>query len=375
MNMKNGWVPGAVVSALLVTGFVSLAFASAGSQDALGQFGDVLDIPALRTERVPKIEMVGIARAGKSWVAVGARGRIIRSEDEGASWRQATSPVSADLTSVFFVNDLEGWSVGHDSLILHTSDAGKTWRVQLDGRSAAKLLKASYAKLLAEGVGYASNAESDLEHNFAASGGKPIVSTPLMDVWFANPKQGFAVGAFNSLFMTSDGGTTWVPADHLTDNPKGFHLHAIRGSAAGVFIAGEQGMVLRWDESVHRFVSLPTGYSGTYLGVLNTPERVLAYGLRGNARESRDGGKTWSEVRVNSTSSIVNALALRSGSLLLVLQDGSLYTYATDGRIQRMQVPAVRTGEVFGAELVDDRNLITTGLRGPMSMNLPNVPL
>ncbi|WVM93430.1 hypothetical protein ULG90_05695 [Halopseudomonas pachastrellae] len=31
------------------------------------------------------------------------------------------------LTAVYFVDDKRGWAVGHDSLILNTTDGGATW--------------------------------------------------------------------------------------------------------------------------------------------------------------------------------------------------------------------------------------------------------
>ena len=69
-----------------------------------------------------------IARRGRP-----ARTRARSSNDGGATWQQSKVPVSSDLTAVYFVNDRKGWAVGHDGVILATSDGGAPWTLQLDG--------------------------------------------------------------------------------------------------------------------------------------------------------------------------------------------------------------------------------------------------
>ncbi len=35
-----------------------------------------------------------------------------------------------------FSHAAKGWAVGHDGVVLHTSDGGESWRMQLDGNQA-----------------------------------------------------------------------------------------------------------------------------------------------------------------------------------------------------------------------------------------------
>ena len=54
----------------------------------------------------------------------------------GKTWTQAEHvPVRSTLLDIDFApdNELEGWAVGHEGVILHTSDGGKTWELQYDG--------------------------------------------------------------------------------------------------------------------------------------------------------------------------------------------------------------------------------------------------
>jgi len=97
---------------------------------------DVLDAPSMKTNLAAKSLLLDVASAGERIVAVGERGHIIYSDDQGANWTQADVPVSVSLTSVYFSNATHGWAVGHGAIVLHTSDAGETWVKQFDGNKA-----------------------------------------------------------------------------------------------------------------------------------------------------------------------------------------------------------------------------------------------
>jgi len=62
---------------------------------------------------------------GETWQV-----RRLVSDDGGAGWRQVPVPTRTMLTGVTFVDDSLGFAVGHDSVILHTSDGGKIWERQ-----------------------------------------------------------------------------------------------------------------------------------------------------------------------------------------------------------------------------------------------------
>ncbi len=57
---------------------------------------------------------------------VGSSGIIYRTTD-GKTWKRQNSGTTASLESVHFVDSTHGWSVGDGGIIIHTSDAGKTW--------------------------------------------------------------------------------------------------------------------------------------------------------------------------------------------------------------------------------------------------------
>ena len=90
------------------------------------------DPMALPTEIMPLAEhalMLDLARVGEGMVAVGERGHILLSDD-GETWKQSANvPLRSTLTAVSAIGN-KVWAVGHDGVILHSADAGDSWQIQ-----------------------------------------------------------------------------------------------------------------------------------------------------------------------------------------------------------------------------------------------------
>ena len=289
---------------------------------------DVLDMPAKASELAVRSPLSGLARAGDRLIAVGQRGHILYSDDNGARWQQAVVPVSADLNAVTFPSATEGWAVGGDGVVLHSNDAGMTWRKQLDGREIGALLVKYYQALAA--------AEPDngqwpvwvAEGERLADQG---ADKPLLDVWFADERIGYVVGVFNLILRTEDGGQTWTPFQDRTDNPQAFHLNAISSTGDGLYIAGEQGLLLKWDDLEQRFGAVQTPYQGSFFGVLGKPGEALVYGLRGNVLRSTDGGQSWTALDSGLHVSITAGLIDAQGNYRLFTQGGQMLVSQRSG--------------------------------------------
>ena len=288
---------------------------------AAASYRDVLDTPARDSAFAAKSLLNGVANAGQRIVAVGQRGHIVLSDDGGKTWTQAKVPVSSDLVAVYFPTPAKGWAVGHDGIVLHSADSGATWTRQLDGRSAGELMANYYAAEAAKGaLGPADSAAALVDE--AKRIGAQGAENAFLDVWFADENNGFIVGAFNQIFRTADGGKTWEPWFHRTENPSRLHLYAIRQVGGALYIAGEQGSVLKLDTGGNRFVALDTGYKGSFFGIAGGDGAVLVHGLRGNAFRSSDGGKTWKKVETGLQDGITGAASCGDKRLVLVSQAG-----------------------------------------------------
>jgi len=292
-------------------------------------FVDQLDAPAMQSPLAARSLLQGVAKAGGRVVAVGQRGHVVYSADGGTSWKQASVPVSSDLTAVFFIDEKQGWAVGHDGVILHTADSGEQWELQLSGRAANDLLVSAMERKVA-----AEPASADARKLLAEAQRyrEQGADKPFLDVWFADAQNGYAVGAYNLVVRTRDGGKTWEPWFDRTDNPKFLNLYAIRPAAGELFIAGEGGLVLRLDGATQRFRALPVPYNGSFFGVTDARSSVVVFGLRGNAYRSDDRGATWTKVDSGLPASIVCAASGGDGTTLLADVGGRVSATSDGGR-------------------------------------------
>lgn len=293
----------------------------------------------------------GLGRAGERIVAVGQRGHVLVSGDAGKSWLQASVPVSSDLVAVHFASAAKGWAVGHDGVVLATTDGGDTWVRQFDGRTAGQLMARHYA-----------NADPALAAE-AARFAEQGPDKPFLDVWFENENSGFVVGAFNMIFRTEDGGKTWQPWFDRTDNPSQFNLYAIRQVGDDVFIAGEQGLLLKLDRQSGRFRAIETPYKGSYFGVTGKRGALIVYGLRGNVYRSVDGGTTWVKVEIGVPQAITASALAEDGRILLSTPGGMVYASGDDGASFK-RLPLEHTVPAFALLAQGKDAVVVAGNRG-----------
>ena len=265
--------------------------------------------------------LLDVAHAGKRLVAVGERGHVLYSDDDGGSWTQAKVPTRQMLTAVFFVDDQYGWAVGHDALILASSDGGVTWSKQFE----------------------------DLQRE-----------APLLDLWFKDAQHGFAIGAYGALLETSDGGATWDDVSDRLDNEDTFHLNAIADvPGAGLFIVGEAGALFRSTDEGQSWETLEGPYQGSLFGVIGSGEAngLLVFGLRGHLFRSTDAGDTWQQVPLTTAGGgdlefgLASAATLNDGSIVVVGHGGSVLrstdhgnSFSVFNRPDRLSVAGVTAG-------------------------------
>lgn len=299
--------------------------------------------------------LLDIAEAGPRLVAVGERGHVLVSADQGQSWTQVQVPASANLTAVFFVDDRHGWAVGHDEVVLRTEDGGDSWQLT----------------------------------HFA-----PEMNRPLLDVWFADADKGLAVGAYGAMYGSSDGGRSWTevpfepaplggplpapdPDDYTAEVDIGFtfHLNAIvPGPGQRLYLAAEAGRLFRSDDQGASWRELPSPYDGSFYGILPLDgEALLAFGLRGNLFRSEDGGMNWQPLKSGTVALLNSAIrpmpdtvviAGLTGVLLVSTDGGQSFTFSQQDDRKALSSPVwVGNGEIVVAGEAGVRRLAVPGLR------------
>jgi photosystem II stability/assembly factor-like uncharacterized protein len=321
-------------------------------------FIDPLDRPASSIRNLAGAHFNGVTTAGERLVAVGARGLIAFSDDDGVSWSQAASPVSSDLLAVHFPTALQGWAVGHEGVILHSVDSGETWTKQFDGNAANTMLTAHFAKLAAAGDPTAASFQDGVKLNYQDG-----PEQALMGVWFADEKNGVAVGTFGTLFATDDGGNSWESWMERADNPELLHYMAISGSGHDIYIASERGTVFKFDLLTQGSTRLETGYAGSFFSIKATPGMIVAAGLRGSVYKSTDDGTTWASIPTGMNVAVSDVQSLPDGRFLLASVDGSVVI--SDVEMSAFKsLPVSRSGRFASLAWFKDGKAVSVGYSG-----------
>lgn len=284
---------------------------------------------AIPSQRVTETLLLDVARAGDRLVAVGEWGHVVLSDDGGKTWRQAKSvPTRLTLTEVAFADAREGWAVGHDAVVLHTSDAGETWELQF------------------------SDAEDE---------------AILLSVWFENPAHGIAVGAFGLMLETRDGGKHWERRPELEIEGESPHLNHLLAAPDGtLFVAAEFGSAFRSRDGGQTWEHLQLPYDGSlWGGMALEQEAILIFGMRGHAFCTKDMGESWEKVDTNTDQSLQDVTRLADGKVVIVGLGGVVAISADGGRSFRATVQKDRRGIASVAEGADGALLLfgETGIK------------
>ncbi len=228
----------------------------------------------------PRMLLLDGAVGGGDVIAIGERGTVLRSSNNAKSWQAVDSTATATLTGLSFADAQHGWAVGHDALILATTDGGRTWRKQWQGEN--------------------------LQDSF-------------LDVLALDPQHVIAVGAYGLFCITRDGGATWTRRKILDDD---YHLNRLtRGPTGTLYLAGEHGTLLRSTDRGDSWQKIESPYDGSFYGILPLgPQTLLAHGLRGRLYRSTDDGREWKPVASNQLALLATATRLKSGALVIAGQ-------------------------------------------------------
>ncbi len=371
-----------------------------------------LNQPASRASWTAKAVLLSVANAGQRLVAVGERGFVLLSNDNGRTWRQAAMvPTSVTLTRVSFATPTDGWAVGHMGVVLHTTDGGDTWVKQLDGNLAANLALADAKKKQKTAVGgdeaknlqrqlnfFRNRSErssvgsdrngetgidiqvnedfeyrTDANHVRAVGSERSLLKNaeslvrdgpdkPFLSLLVIDSKRVLAFGAFGFAFTTDDGGKTWLPIFERVEESRERHLYGLAAQGGTIYATGEQGTFLR-SRNGGRFEAAPTPYEGTLFGVLAVPGGgVLTYGLRGALLRTDDAGAHWTQLNSGVELALTSGLVLADGHILLGSQSGELIESRDGGRNFSPSSAAVQP--VAGLAQAADGAIIVVGPRG-----------
>ena len=218
------------------------------------------------------------------------------------------NPTLKHLTDASFVSQDEGWVVGEDGLIMHTSDGGENWETQ----HSNTYFDFSAVFFVGEDEGYAIGSHHIY---YTDDGGEnwetqdhPASQGAFLDVFFINQDTGWVSGRVNTLFKTTDGGENWEKIEVNLPEPKHFYrlmfTDALHGWIAGSQYISSDGFIAVTNDGGYTWTeTTPVGFSGFndvyFLDSLNG----WACGEDDAIVHTEDGGNTWTEIPVNGLGS------------------------------------------------------------------------
>lgn len=333
---------------LLLAGTLSMnAIAQEGSTDS-GSAAEyeVIEAPALTSNKIKESVLIEVARAGDRLIAVGAHGNItIADVNDINTWQQAPVPTSVLLTSVDFSDAKHGWATGHHGVVIRSTDGGESWQRVLDGFRLLELEAAFYQNKVNEleaAIAQADEADvGDLEWDLDTA--KFQLETvrqaqqesgptkPLLDIVALSDTTAFAIGAYGTLVGTTDGGATWTLLNDKLDNPDGFHLNAITQHDDQLYIAGEAGTAYSSSDRGQTWAAVPPPYAGSFFGAhFDAQGRLWTYGLRGNIFYSDDLGRSYNPIDSDADANLSAGFADANGHQWLVGNSGTLVEIKPD---------------------------------------------
>lgn len=286
-----------------------------------------------------------------SFVAVGERGHVLVSNN-GEQWQQMNVPTQSLLTAVTF-NGEAIWAVGHDAVILGSKDDGKSWQV---------------AQFF------------------------PELERPLLDVFFKDPDNGIAIGAYGIFYRTTDGGNSWLREYHTSflhpddreyveslkaEDPAFYkeemasilpHLNRVSYSEGRLYVAGETGLVAYSDNFGESWVRVDTGYYGSFFDIKALQDgSVLVAGLRGSAYISSDEQlQNWQRINTQTTTTFNSVIPIDKQQTLLIGNNGIQAWLSNDN----VQLTHTDDGKALVAAILANNQLVAVSEVGIKSLAL-----
>ncbi len=230
-------------------------------------------------------------------VAVGERGTIMVSDDDGDSWQQTygDQQLPVTLTGITWLGGDLLLAVGHDQLILRSTDGGDSWDVIMNDDEAGE---------------------------------------PLMGTWSADGKEVFAYGSFGRFFHSTDAGQSWTSVEL---DIHGEHLNDLAGDGKRMqLLVGEMGLVLRSTDGGDQWQAVEPFYRGSLFGVAHLKDASwVAYGMRGHVFVSHDDGINWSQIQLPHQLPLYGHAADANG--VVIVGTGGAYVNLTgDGELRNI---------------------------------------
>jgi len=265
---------------------------------------------------------VGIAVGGNAELEPGA---LWRTEDGGESWQAVEPPTRGRLYDVELVSAELAFAVGIGGRILRSEDAGASWEIARGGPEwLAGLAIPSPERLWVAGSREAKGVllrseDGGRTWRYALPLPEVCQTAHLRAVAFRDERLGCVVGSEGALILTSDGGESWRAVE-----TEGGYLRAIDfHGASTIRVVGGPGVLLESHDEGRSWRRLDFPRPSKLNSVrFADARRGWITSMEGELFETRDGGRSWELLLSYPGLHLVELIAPRDGRHGWVVGDG-----------------------------------------------------
>ena len=273
-------------------------------------------------------------------------------------WIQSTSPTTADLEQVIYVDSTHLIAGGDNGVLIESADGGINWTL-----ASVNLIEdveglynfGTYVLAVSEkGIAVKSNGSwtlktvnpginargghfSDSLNGYLVGEYGPVMRTTnggstwtsqsiasanrLEDILFLGSSKGIVVGRGGTMFQSANAGGTWSRRSGFTND-----LKNIESNTSGhVYLVGENTSFFESKDSCQSWNAISTGIAGDYSSIYAIGNNFLIAGEAGVVIQSTDGGVSWTNELILSPIDF-NACSIFPGSSAVVVGDaGTIY--------------------------------------------------
>lgn len=271
--------------------------------------------------------------------AAGSLGKVVRSEDDGKSWKEQATPSTHHLQDIAAWDALRAVCVGNQGVVIVTLDGGKTWKEVKAPRSevANKLMRVkAYPEGVAWAVGEMGAVLCSADYGQTWTRRSKEEDVGWNDVAFVDPKNGLVVGEFGRMLRTSDGGNTWKPSG----SPAKSSLLAVafRDGSSGVAV-GMEGLTLSTSDGGRTWKTAAPVTKVHLFDVTWGGDKWFAVGGKGALLTGDASGMKWTAGRLAETDLAWHTKIVRgkkgfyaAGANLGSLRDGKWEIFRTSAQ-------------------------------------------
>ena len=223
---------------------------------------------------------------------IGGFGILLKTTNAGLNWDKLSLPINFNFTSFSFINSNEGWA-GAGSKILRTKDGGINWIEQATGLTKWINSICFTDSLNGWAVGQFETILKTTDGG-ATWNRKYIISDSLnafMSAYFIDENIGWVVGGYGQILKTTNGGESWEVQVH--DSTSWLYSVRFLNDSVGI-VLGDHGAILKTTNAGQNWVNHPTGANEALRSVYIIDSlQAWAVGGWGTILRTTDGGLTW----------------------------------------------------------------------------------